>query len=304
MTTIHEAIDRACAEVGIVVPRDTKEGRWTYTDTFERNGKGDGRVLVDGEWVRAKNWQSGLTASIRVGDMDPEVRRQAFARKQRDDRERVEKAKRAAHQAQQLVFKAKTGTHPYLAKKGFPQERTLVVSAEAVRSLGISVPEGGERAIVLPAKIGERITSAQLIWETGEKKYLFAGEIGGACHRIRTGAATWLCEGFATALSLRVALQAMRRTDGVLMCFHASNLPTVARKMTGRVFIAADNDGHKPQERFGGIGTGEHYARETGKPYAMPVELGQDINDLHQAEGGFAVQRLLLEAIRKANASG
>lgn len=302
MTTVHEAINRACAEVGIVVPRETREGRWIYTDTFERNGKGDGRVRVDGEWVHCKNWQTGVSASIRIGEMDPEVRRQAIARKQKDDRDRLEKARKAAWQASQLVLRACTGTHPYLAAKGFPQEKALIVTAEQVRALGIKAPEGEERAIVIPAKVGERTVSAQLIWASGEKKYLFGGEISGASHRVRAGASTWLCEGFATALSLRTVLQTTKRADGVLMCFHASNLPIVARRLNGRGFVAADHD--KPQEHFGGLGTGEHYAKETGKPFIMPPVLGQDINDMHQAEGVFAVQKLILKAVRRANASG
>lgn len=302
MTTVHEAIDRACAEVGIVVPRETKEGRWIYTDTFERNGKGDGRVRVDGEWVIAKNWQSGVSASIRIGEMSPEVRRQAIARKQKDDRERVEQARKAAWQASQLVLHARTGTHAYLARKGFPLEKALIATADQVRALGIKVPDGEERAIVIPAKVGERTVSAQLIWASGEKKYLFGGEMGGAHHRLRAGAATWLCEGFATALSLRAVLHSMKRSDGVLMCFHASNLPTVARRLTGRVFVAADHD--KPQTHFDGLGTGEHYAKETRHPYIMPPVLGQDINDMHQADGVFAVQKLVLEAVRAVNARG
>lgn len=77
----------------------------------------------------------------------------------------------------------------------------------------------------------------------------------------------------------------------VLCCFSASNILAVARQINGRAFIAADHD--KPLPQFGGIGTGEHYAQQTGLPFAMPPVLQTDFNDMHQAESIFAVQRVL-----------
>ena len=50
--------------------------------------------------------------------------------------------------------------------------------------------------------------------------------------------------------------------------------------------IAADHD--KPIPDFGGLGTGEFYARRTGRKWAMPPAMG-DWNDLHQSEGLRAV---------------
>lgn len=303
MNSIHEALDRACAEAGITVPRSTVEGRWLYCDTFSgANGRNDGRVMIDGDRVTARNMQTGVDVTVRAGITDPAVLKRIAERRQKDDRERLERARRAAWQASQLVLKARAGTHPYLAAKGFAQERALVAPAALVADLGIPVVEGGQKALVIPARIGDRVTSAQIIWEDGTKKFLFGGEMGSASYRLASGTAMWLCEGYATALSLRAALRAMNRRDGILVCFTAYKLPAVARKVSGKVFIAADNDGHKPQERFGGIGTGEHCAREAGRPYAMPPTAGMDFNDMHQAEGLFAVQRVLLATIRSAMA--
>lgn len=60
--------------------------------------------------------------------------------------------------------------------------------------------------------------------------------------------------------------------------------------------IMADND--KPVAQFGGLGTGEYYARRTGRAWAMPPEVGTDANDYHLNCGLPALQRLLLELLQ------
>lgn len=298
--SIHDAIDRACADVGIARPRETCEGAWVRTDTFSRrNGKGDGSVKVNGDVVFAKNFQTGELAAVRIDNGRPVDRAEVARsmRRQRDDRRKH--AERAAGIAAELCRRAGLGLHRYLAAKGFGSERAMIIGAEDVRAIGgdYLVVEGAQSAVVVPARIGARLTSVQLIWDAGQKRFLAGGEMGGAAHRLARGRDTWLCEGFATGLSLRAVLRSLNRSDGVLCCFSASNLPPVSRTITGRCWIAADCD--KPMPQFGGLGTGEHYARAAGRSYAMPAKVGQDLNDLHLEAGIYAVQRLLGEVIRK-----
>lgn len=303
---LHAMIEQACAEVGIVPPRDRQEGRWLKTDTLSgKNGKGDGRVKIDGDRVLAKNWQTGLLTTVRAGvEQSPADRRRTVERIEKDRRKRQNDADVAAQAAGLLMANAKLGTHPYLARKGFPSEKAHVITSAVVAEVVgrnrdghcYLVPAGAETAIVIPASIRGRVTSCQLIWGCGTKKFLFGGEMGGATFRLAQGRDTWLCEGYATALSLRTVLRSMNRLDGVLVCFSAHNLAAVAPGVMGRVWVAADND--KPLDLYGGLGTGEHYARLTRKPYAMPPERETDINDMHQGHGVYAVQRLLRETIR------
>jgi len=201
-----------------------------------------------------------------------------------------------------LVSVASLGTHPYFAAKGFPTERALIVSASDAAMIGgeTLVPEGATRAIVIPARIRDRLASCQLIWDDGTKRFLFGGEMGGASFRMAQGRDTWLCEGYATGLSLRAALQAMSRRDTILCCFSAHNVAEVARGVQGRAYVAADRD--KPLPHYDGLGTGEHYARMTGFHYAIPDEIGQDLNDVHNGHGIFAVQRFLKVALQGARA--
>lgn len=298
---VHEAIDRACAEVGIQPPRSYQPGKWAKCDTLDgKSGKGDGRVNVDEMKVTAFNWKLGQSATIWLKDrasLSQVEKRQFAERKAKDEAEQRERADSAARIAQSLLSGAALATHPYFAAKGFPAEQAMCVPAKAVREIAGDYLVAGERAIVVPARIRASLTSCQLIWEDGTKKFLAGGAMGGAVHRIAKGRDTWLCEGYATGLSLRVALKSLNRADTILVCFSAFNIVAVARSINGRCFIAADHD--KPMPQFDGLGTGEHWARAAGKPYAMPPALG-DINDMHMQGGIFAVQKLVSELIRRA----
>ena len=293
--TIEDALEQACAEVGIVSPKSYRLGQWSKTDTLSRkNGKGDGRVIVNEKWATAYNWQTGERSTVWLDGQDSYQQRQERAVEIRRTKEKQAKdAARAAGIATELLARATSAAHPYLISKGFKDEKGLVLGARFVSDLGGSylVPSGGAHALIIPARRDGRITSAQLIWEDGTKKFLFGGEIGGASHRIATGVDTWLCEGYATGLSVRAALRGLKVRGTVLCCFSAMNVATVARLANGRVFIAADND--RPLETFMGLGTGEHYAKQTGLPYGMPPEVKTDFNDMHQSAGIFAVQRVL-----------
>lgn len=303
MMDVNDALTQACAEVGIVVPSAPRAGTWVRTDTFSgRNGKGDGSVKIGADVVFAKNFQTGETTHVRVGDTSrPIDRRKVAERIEHDRRQRQEREEKAARIAHLLVREARLGLHPYLARKGFPAERAPVLSAQEVEAIGGRYLVAGERAIVLPAHVGGRIYSAQIIWEDGTKKFLAGGRMDGASFRVSSGRETWVCEGFATGLSLRMALRSMNRQDGVVIAFSAYGVGVVAKSLPGRVWVATDND--KPMPQFDGLGTGEHWAREAGKPYAMPPQMGSDINDLHQSDSIFAVQRLLKETIRRGHAA-
>lgn len=292
---LDQAIEQACHDVGIYPPKKTAFGKWLNTDTLAgKKGKGDGRVIVQEHFVTAWNWQTSEKSTVSLRDGLSTREQRAVAQSVALSKVKAEKdAARAAGMAQALIAAATLSTHPYLVAKGFPDEQTMVVTAATVREVvgDYIVPAGARRAILIPARRAGKVTSAQLIWEDGTKKFLFGGEIGGSSHRIASGACTWLCEGYATSLSLRAALKGLGMQSTILCCFSASNIVAVARQVRGRSFVAADND--KPLQQFSGIGTGEHFARQTDLPYGMPPDVGTDFNDMHQQASIFAVQRVL-----------
>jgi putative DNA primase/helicase len=304
--TLEEAITQACVSVGIVPPRGHIAMRkWVKADTHAKNGKGDGRIICDDDRVTCVNWQTGDKATVWLKEERTVEDKRRYAQQRADDwqAERA-RADRAAGTATRIIAAAQPGPHPYLARKGFASEQPLVVADEVVARIGgdYLVPACGGAAIVVPARIGLRVTSVQLIWTDGTKKFLYGGDMGGATHRVASGLDTWLCEGFATALSLRAALKGLSRRDTILVCFSASNIARVGESIRGRRWIAADHDAPpkaKP-EQFNGLGAGEFYARKAGAPYLMPPVAGMDINDMHQADGIFVVQKLISTMIREA----
>lgn len=317
--TLDEAVSQACATVGIVPPRGRLTmRRWTPCDVVGKgaSGKGDGRIICDEARATAANWCTGETATVWLNQAwTPEQKRQYAEVRRADEHKARDRALEAGKIAERLIEAAKPSQHAYLIEKGFGAELPLTISADNVRQIAgytdrdgrlhpadYLVPEGGHRAIVIPARIGNRIASAQLIWEYGAKKFLAGGNMSGASHRIASGRETWLCEGYATGLSLRAALKGLGRRNTVLVCFSASNIAKVAETISGRCWIAADHDAPpkaKP-DQFGGLGAGEYFARKSGCPYLMPPAVGADINDMHQDDGIFAVQRLINGLLREA----
>ena len=302
--TIDEAISTACADVGIAPPLGRLDfGRWLKTSTLSGpNGRGDGRVMIHDACVTGFNWQTGQSSTVWLKDANsPAVRKQIRQDIQKQQADRIRRTQEAASIAARIVAAAELRTHDYLAAKGFPDELALVVDASAVAKIGgrYLVPDVGGAAVVVPARIGTAVRSVQLIWESGEKKFLANGEMGGASHRIATGRDCWHCEGFATGLTLRAALKALRLNASVLCCFSAANVETVTRGAQGKAYIATDND--KPQPLLEGFGAGEFYARRSGVPYLLPPSVGDDLNDIHQRDGLFAVQGLICDFLKGAH---
>ncbi|MER9079942.1 hypothetical protein [Mesorhizobium sp. M0895] len=305
--TVDEAITSACDQVGIVPPKVAGFGRWLKTDTMSgKSGKGDGRLIVNDLHVTAWNWQTGEKITVGLKEaFTPSERREISQKIKVENQRKRQRAQAAADKAAAMIARAGPAQHPYLAGKGFPHERALVIGAATVRDIGgdyasYLLPDGGgERAIVIPARAGARVTSLQLIWEDGTKKFLWGGEMEQASHRIASGAFTWLCEGYATGLSLRSAVKSLHRNDGVLVCFSASNVLAVSRMVKARRAILTDND--KPLPQYGGIGTGEYFAYRAEIPYLMPPLIGDDLNDVHLRDGIYAVQRLVSNFLREAN---
>lgn len=298
--TLDDAMLAACQAVQVNPPkRALVPGRWVRTDTYERNGKGDAEVMVqdDSRGVSVVNWQTMQRKTVRIDGTETNaapVRQRDHAKERREAEER----EAVAQVCERIVKTCRTDLHPYLARKGFPDELGLVhdnprqclPTGALGDAIARAMPEG--QVLIVPGRAGAKITTVQFIAEDGAKKNILRGAMSGAFHRIASGRATVVCEGIATALSVRSALRLLNTQATVLSAFSAANAAKVAA--AHGAFLAADHD--KPVEALHGKGTGEFYAAASGCKWSMPPALG-DFNDMHQRDGLRAVALHLREAL-------
>lgn len=297
---LHEAIRVACAAVGIEVPKRAAPGRWAQSAVIGKPASNtSGRVMIheDRQSGVAWNWATGQkqTFSVRGQGVVSVSRPRDLAKERQQDADRQE----VAAICDAIVKGCDSATHPYLKRKGFPDQfglvcndpRRFIPNTRVGEALSRAMPAGEGPFLIVPGRIGQRVTTVQFIASDGAKKNILGGQVGGASHRIATGRVTWVCEGIATAMSVKAALNFLGHSATVLSAFSASNVANVAGRIPGAV-IAADHD--KPVDTFGGLGTGEYYARRSGLKWVMPPAPG-DWNDYHQLEGLRAVAMQLRE---------
>lgn len=305
--SLEDAMRSACAAVGIEPPKNRLvPGRWVRTDSKGKNGKNDAAVKLDPDqrggicynYQTAQGRRFDVTgANDNAVKVDPKVEARRKAREAHSEAERAE----VQLVCERIVRACRQDVHPYLKAKGFPDELGLVIDdprecfptgalGELLRK---TMPEGDGPFLIIPGRIGGKVTTVQFITPEGAKKNIFRGVMGGASHRIASGPRTWVCEGIATALSVRAALRFLGVQATVLSAFSASNVAKVAEGIAGAI-IAADHD--KPVDTLEGLGAGEFYARRSGRKWVMPPTPG-DFNDMHVADGLRAVALRLREAM-------
>lgn len=284
---------------GLAIHRLIADGRIHRCPTTAKPNSDNGAYMLDGDRGWAMDWQQGDQVQWWH---DPNAKPWTVEQKAEAERKRREQAKekaRARHQAAadaarmmgeaELLMPRAEGPrrglkapmpaiegHPYLVRKGFPLEPCFVHEGELLVPMFDLFGPG-------------RPIGLQRIKPDGEKKFLFGQRSKGAVHRFGNGRAreVWLCEGYVTALSVRLAVKRLYRTADVVACFSAGNLTYVASKGVG-THVMADNDAAK---------TGEEAASATGLCWTMPATVGQDANDLMLAEGIDAVCELMRERI-------
>lgn len=249
--------------------------KWVATPTEDHPQKRNGRYKYLGDVGWVQNWatmerpemwrRSGVNAS---GPDYRHLLKQA-------ERERMELAKKAADKAGWIMHQTKLETHPYMAKKGFPNELVPVWETE------------GKRLLVIPMRVAGNLVGAQLINEDGEKKFLKGQRTKGAAFCVDAKGLPIFVEGFATGLSVRIVMKTIKLRYSIYVCFSAGNLKEVADRFTNGIVIA-DNDVS---------GTGRKAAEETGKPYWLPPTTGQDFNDYWVQVGTFRAGQSIKSAL-------
>lgn len=206
--------------------------------------------------------------------------RKAWAQRKQATQQRQEDGwGRAAMQASLMLRDTELKTHDYLHYKGLGD------------SVGL-VNDQNELLVPMRHHKTNDLQGLQLIrWLPDEmryeKKMLPGMRAKGCALRMgpKTAQETFLCEGYATGLSIDIAARLMRLNAAVLICFSDSNMVHVASMVKGRAYVCADNDES---------GAGQRAAEKTNLPYCMSPVLGEDFNDLHARAGLVEAAKLLM----------
>lgn len=189
--------------------------------------------------------------------------------KKKTEEDRISRQQKASSKAGFIMKSAVKTTHPYLAKKGFPDEKGYVWND----------------LLIIPMRINGNLVGCQMIDKDGNKKFLSGQITKGASAIFENKGRDIICEGYATALSVRRALKLARKRYTIHVAFSAGNVATLAKNLNKFIVIAD----HDPV----GIKT----AKSTGRPYWLSDTEGEDANDFEMRVGTEELSRQLLALV-------
>lgn len=254
-----------CRAHGILIDHVPPIGQWKRYHTEDHPNKRNGAVKFMGTHAFVQNHATETEVSVWKPDDSVKIDFQKIARQaQQADNDRLEKQRTAQEKANRMIEESRLSSHPYFEAKGFPEEIGNVILREK------------KKILLIPMRVEDVIVGCQMIAEDGDKKFLYGQRTSDATFVFNNGGDPYLCEGYATALSLRYALRSLKKKYTIHVCFSAGNLLKVAQKTGG--IVIADNDESA---------TGERIAKQTGLPYWISDKVGEDANDYHQRVGLF-----------------
>jgi putative DNA primase/helicase len=262
---------------GLLIPY-LIEGKWIRVKTADHPKKKNGAYKFLGDVGFVQNhatmtevamWKSGSSA----GAIDRAGLRARMMIAAAEEKARHADARA---KAEGMLKSAALDVHPYLAAKGFPKEKGLVLDGELL------IP-------MREFRFYKQVNSLQRITAAGEKKFLFGGKAQGSVFFIGPAVPheRWLVEGYATGLSVRAALHELHRDAQIVVCFSDSNLAHVGKlvkELQPRAYVFGDNDKS---------GAGQRAAEATGLPWVMAADEGEDANDVQQRQGIRALAKII-----------
>ena len=264
-----------CRAHGILIDHVPPIGQWKRYQTDDHPHKRNGAVKFMGTHAFVQNHAVDSEVSVWKPDDSEVINYTKIARMaQEADKDRLKKQQEAKEKADRMIQESVFAFHPYLKSKGFPEETGNVWVRDK------------EKILLIPMRVDNVVVGCQTISEDGDKKFLFGQRTSDATFVFNNGGDPYLCEGYATALSLRYALRGLKKKYTIYVCFSAGNLLKVAQKTGG--MVVADNDAS---------GTGERIAKQTGLPYWISDRVGEDANDYHQRVGLFKFTQSLNKSI-------
>jgi len=261
---------------GIAINHMPPVGQWKRYATEDKPAHKNGSVKFMGDYAFLQNHATMTEIAVWKADADSAVDFEKIKRiaKQADDdikRKQAEAAKTAAW----MLKESQIAHHPYLSAKGFPDEQGNVYVKDGVLLL------------LIPMRVGPNLVGVQIIEPEGKKKFLFGQRTSNAEFVWDNKGPHILCEGYATGLSIRAAMKALKKRYTLHVCFSAGNMEKIAASLK-EGFIVADNDFSQ---------TGLNTAKKIGWPYFMPPVIGHDFNDFADGAGLFRSSQALAKGL-------
>lgn len=263
---------------GVLIDRLQVDSKWHRVPTDDHPRKKNGAYRHAGAWGHVQNHSTMTEPALWEPDSDEvaKIDHAAIAARARQAALQIHQGQAtAAKRAGWILSQCELETHPYLTAKGFQEERGNVWVDE----------KAGDRKLCIPMRIDGHVVGLQTISDRDgfDKRFLFGQRTSDASFVIEAKGPKYYCEGYATALSARLALKALCQRYTVFVCFSAANLSRLA-KNHGTGLVIADNDKS---------GTGQRVAIESGLPYWISDLEGEDFNDFWRRVGTFAASQSL-----------
>ncbi|MFQ1862983.1 DUF927 domain-containing protein [Aeromonas veronii] len=283
---------------------DDKGGRGTWI--CNQCGSGDGLDLVCRVLSTTPKAAAELLAplvGLSAGGLDPveleRIHQQQQARAEQERKRSEQQRQKAARRAADIMADTGQGESPYLERKGFGSHLSAV-NRTLIREGGENFPAGS--LVVALTDEGGALVNVQLIRADGSKRYLAGGQKAGAYHRIEGGALVAVVEGYATGLSVHLAIGAT-----TYCAMDAGNLHAVAaiarrQNPEARILLCGDHDIDEETGERNKVTKRqtEQAAAACGGMVALPPVAG-DWNDYHQAHGLTATREAVMSATPTPN---
>lgn len=220
----------------------------------------NGSYFYNGEFGWVKNWEDG--DEMRVYRSSEKIEPIKIIKHDYSKRHAE-----AAQDAEKLIKAAKSKTHYYLNSKGFRDALGLVCEDIELGPM-----------LLIPMRdfyTNEMLGVQKIHWEAGKyhKRMISGMRAKGAVFFMGAQSSKdyYLCEGYATGLSISKAIKSLNLDACVVVCFSASNLVHVGGLIWDKnLYVYADNDKSC---------AGEQAAKKLGCRYVMSKKLGNDAND-------------------------
>jgi len=242
-------------EHGILIDSIPPLGSWKRFPTEDHPNSRNGAVKYMGDHAFIQN--HALMQEVKVWKGQTMERGLLIDLAKKAEEKRQIGYKKAVSKATHILNNSKKQTHPYLMKKGFPNQKGFV----------------WHDLLVVPMRTGQNLCGCQLIDQLGNKRFLSGQQTSGAELVIDNKGRDFLVEGYATGLSLRNALRVLKMRYRIHICFSAGNMKKIATNLDNPMIIA-DNDP-----------AGVNVYSSLKLPYWLSPQAGEDFNDFQMRVG-------------------